>query len=294
MSTCNILQPGSQMEQIAYATVLIKTQDAFGREMNVGTGFLFQKNLGNNIVTPLLITNKHVVLSISQVTNIGILNFRLSDPNNLPSSLFTNIRIENFSSQFVLHPNSEVDLCALNLAPWFNLYAQNNTNLFIRYIPETLIPTDEELKDLDYIEEIFMVGYPRGLSDNVNGYPIFRRGTTASHPYIDFQGKREFLADITNVDCSSGSPVFLRKVNFLDKENNTVIGLGHFYFMGIAYSSELVNTFVANKQNGAIEATNDIQTTMNIAHIIKSSELYKLLNIFSPSVRINESPKNAQ
>lgn len=287
MSTCNILQPVSQMEQIAYATVLIKYQDSLGNESNIGTGFLFQKDLGNNIIVPLLITNKHVVTAIAQATNIGVLDFRLSTPNNEPSNLFTNIRIENFSLNFIMHPNPMVDLCALNLAPWFNLYTQNNTNLFVRYIPERLIPNDEELKELDCIEEIFMVGYPRGFSDNVNGYPIFRRGTTASHPYIDFQGKREFLADITNVGGSSGSPVFLRKANFLDKNNNTVLGTGYFYFMGIAFATELIDAYVINKHSGIIEPTDEIKTTMNLAHIIKSSELFALLNLFLSPININ-------
>ena len=279
MNKCNILKPESQMEQIAYATVLIKTKEVLGRELNIGTGFLFQRKIGNTYI-PLLVTNKHVILAISQITNVGVLNFRLSNSSNEPLNLFSNIVIENFTSHFAIHPNPNVDLCALDLTPWLSLYTQNKINLFIKYIPEELIPTDEELKKLDYNEEIFMVGYPRGLCDNVNGYPIFRKGTTASHPYIDFQGKREFLADITNVGGSSGSPVFLKKANFLDKNNNTILGVGYFYFMGIVNSSELINTFINNKQTGAIEPNNEIQTTMNLAHVIKSSELFELSNQF--------------
>ncbi len=285
MSKCNILKPISQMEQIAYATVLIKTQDKLGSELNVGTGFLLQKNLEDNITIPLLITNKHVVASVSQIGDIGILGFRLSNSKQEPSKIFTHIRIEKFSCHFIPHPNPEVDLCAINLDPWIAEYSNNKTPIFVRCIPTSLIPSDEDLEALDYMEEIFMVGYPRGLSDNVNGYPIFRKGTTASHPYIDFQGKREFLADITNVGGSSGSPVFLRKANFLDKENNTKLGFGVFYFMGISFSTELVNAFVTNKQSGTIESTNEIQTTMNLAHIIKSSELFQLLDLFQPVVK---------
>ena len=142
-----------------------------------------------------------------------------------------------------------------------------------------MIPTDEELKNLDYMEDIFMVGYPRGLCDELNNYPIFRKGVTATHPYVDYQGKREFLLDITNIGGSSGSPVFIKKEFEIDKNHNITIGTGFFYFMGICYLTELVHTYTNNCTGEAIPLS-DIKTTMNIAHVIKSSELFELVNLF--------------
>ena len=40
--------------------------------------------------------------------------------------------------------------------------------------------------ELSAVEEILMIGYPNGLWDAVNNYPLIRRGVTASHPAVDF------------------------------------------------------------------------------------------------------------
>ena len=42
------------------------------------------------------------------------------------------------------------------------------------------------LEELSALEELVMVGYPIGLWDKNNNFPIFRKGYTASHPAIDF------------------------------------------------------------------------------------------------------------
>jgi len=41
-----------------------------------------------------------------------------------------------------------------------------------------------------------MIGYPSGLWDTKNNLPIVRKGITATTPYFDYNGKREFLVDI--------------------------------------------------------------------------------------------------
>lgn len=53
-----------------------------------------------------------------------------------------------------------------------------------------------------------MVSYPIGLIDNINNFPIFRRGITASHPGLSFKVKPEFLIDASCWPGSSGSSVF--------------------------------------------------------------------------------------
>ena len=58
-----------------------------------------------------------------------------------------------------------------------------------------------------------MVGYPIGLSDTVNNFPIIRKGVTASHPYLDFKGKPHGVADIATFPGSSGSPIIIHNEN---------------------------------------------------------------------------------
>ena len=55
-----------------------------------------------------------------------------------------------------------------------------------------------------------MIGYPDGIWDSVNNLPVIRKGITATHPHISWNGKTEFLTDIASFPGSSGSPYFLR------------------------------------------------------------------------------------
>jgi hypothetical protein len=72
-----------------------------------------------------------------------------------------------------------------------------------------LIPEPAEWANFLALEEVVMVGYPNGLWDSVNNMPIFRRGITATHLGLDYDGKAEFLIDAACFPGSSGSPVIL-------------------------------------------------------------------------------------
>ena len=269
---CNIIEPNSILEQLAYTTVLIESN---GKR---GTGFLIQKELPNKSIIPFLVTNKHVLYNEDTLCNEIKIKFRKATPEGKPSNELFEFSLGNFSKFCKPHSNPAVDLCAINMLSIINSLQEKNIFLFIKCIPTDIIPSDEILKELDYMEDIFMVGYPRGLSDELNNYPIFRRGVTATHPYVDYQGKREFLADITCIGGSSGSPVFLKKEFNVDKHQNISIGSPKFYFMGICYFTELTNTYTSDKEDKKKAIPTDkIYTTMNIAHIIKSSEIYELI-----------------
>lgn len=56
---------------------------------------------------------------------------------------------------------------------------------------------------------LFMTGYPRGLYDKTHNLPITRAGTASSSSKLDYNGNKEFLADIPCFGGSSGSPVFM-------------------------------------------------------------------------------------
>lgn len=65
-----------------------------------------------------------------------------------------------------------------------------------------ILATDEKIKDLSALEELVMVGYPIGLADARNNYPIFRKGYTAAHPAVDFNEDGIGLVDMA---CFPGS-----------------------------------------------------------------------------------------
>jgi hypothetical protein len=80
---------------------------------------------------------------------------------------------------------------------------------------------DEDALKFDLVEPVTMVGYPDGLWDKKNKLPLFRRGYTASHPAIDFNGKPEFSVDIAVFSGSSGSPIFLIERGLLQNKGDS-------------------------------------------------------------------------
>jgi hypothetical protein len=95
------------------------------------------------------------------------------------------------------------------------------------------IPIEEEWKRFIPLEDIVMIGYPNGLEDSFNNLPLFRKGITASHPAIDYEGKEKFVIDNGIYPGSSGSPVFLLTDEFYQKSREIQRGPDHLRLLGI-------------------------------------------------------------
>ena len=122
------------------------------------------------------------------------------------------------------------------IAPIFKNLTNNGISFFYRNFDKSIIPTEEQMKELTAVEDVLMVGYPIGLWDEMNNYPIFRQGITATHPANDYNGKSEFMIDVACFPGSSGSPVMLYNIgNYVKKGGGTVIG-SRFFLLGILYA----------------------------------------------------------
>jgi V8-like Glu-specific endopeptidase len=224
----------SLTEQIAFSTIQIQVVEKEGS--GSGTGFFFQFIMEDKRNIPIIVTNKHVIKSALKGA------FILSSANKDGSPNLTKhipVFLENFESRWILHPDSNIDIAIMPIAPLINEAYSKGFIPFFRTIDSTIIPTEEQLNQLTAVEDILMVGYPIGISDRVNNYPIFRKGITATHPANKYEGRDEFLIDAACFPGSSGSPVFLlNSGNYVTKTGTTVIGTR---FSFLVFSLQVLN-----------------------------------------------------
>ena len=221
----------SLSEQLTYSTVRIECQYDDGSS-GTGTGFFFRflenKETGSHI--PVVITNKHVINGSTK----GRLLFTKAGINGEPQDReHLTVYFDKFESYWKKHPNPEVDLCAMPIAPFINEAEKRKEKLFYISLDNTLIPSVEQMNELSALEEILMIGYPNGIWDSVNNKPILRKGVTATHPNLDYNGKKEFMIDAACFPGSSGSPVFVfNQGGYRDKKGNTYMGRSRLILLG--------------------------------------------------------------
>lgn len=272
-------------EQLAFCTARIETEDFSGNSYS-GTGFFFTLNIkGQNV--PLLVTNKHVVRGMKN----GKFLCTVADENGNPD--YANhfvFNVENeFERMWTFHPQDDVDLCALAIAPLVRAASIQGKNLFYRTLEESFIPNSTTLKDLDAVEEVVMIGYPNGLWDQVNNMPIIRRGITATNVTLDYNGKKEFLIDAACFPGSSGSPVLICNVGgYTSKFGSLNWGKSRVFLLGILYAGpqmrvtgDLQLITVPENQQKTVSVS---QIPNNLGFIIKAERLLELKLLFDTLV----------
>ena len=162
-----------------------------------------------------------------------VFEFCKADCNGNPIDT-SSLSITYIGNSWIHHPNEDVDLCCLLLGEVLNKIINNGMKVFYIPLETNIIPDTEKLEDLFAMEEVVMVGYPIGLSDEYNHKPVIRRGITSSHPCKDYQDKKETLLDIASYPGSSGSPVFILNQGSFQSQKGLMIG-NRVYLLGILY-----------------------------------------------------------
>lgn len=200
------MQPNlSASEQLTHSTVRIEVETSSGSK-GTGTGFFYQFAETEGKHVPAIVTNKHVIEGAQR----GRFHLTLADEHGNPVYSSHEIySFEHFIQYWVPHPDPEVDLCAMPIAPLLIKAEQENKKIFLISLDKSLIPSSAELDDMTAMEDVTMVGYPNGIWDERHNMPVLRRGITATHPNLDWNGSPEFLIDAACFPGSSGSPVFL-------------------------------------------------------------------------------------
>src|SRR6185312_6426956 len=188
--------------QFLYLTVRIEMSYADGA-VGSGTGF-FDDFYDYHDRRPYLVTNRHVIEDAASLRirlHAGTKNS--PEPSYpLDGFWFEMTEPEKF---WTPHPDSDVDLRTISVNRLTQLGM--NPEFFSRALETRSIPPLEESRRYPALTGVLMIGYPIGLWDAANNLPILRRGTTASHPAIDFNDRPDFVVDIACFPGSSGSPV---------------------------------------------------------------------------------------
>ncbi|MFZ6723552.1 S1 family peptidase [Undibacterium sp. Ji49W] len=178
---------------------------------STGTGFFYQvtdQNTNRSKVS--IITNKHVVKDADVVQ--FVLSTALSIDNlndaNQPEGRADNLLSVQIQGNIYPHPDPNIDLCGIDITNQANTVFQSGHKIRGFFIDSTWLPDENDRANLRDIEQVLVIGYPKGLADNYNNMPISRIGSTATHPCAKYQGKSDFLIDVAAFNGSSGSPVF--------------------------------------------------------------------------------------
>ena len=266
--------------QLAHITVRIECKTK-NNGISTGTGFYF--NFTNSkMQVPVVITNRHVVENATSVK----FQFTEADSDGKPIIGHSfNLEIPDFSKAWLPHPDPLVDLAAIPINPILIHTKKSGNPIYHTIIDKSLIPSPEKLNSLSALEEVVMIGYPTGLWDSHNNMPIFRKGITATHPCLDFDGKREFVIDAACFPGSSGSPVF-RYIPRLP-----IIGTGavkisggdpQLHFLGVLYAGPQFDAEgkikVVNVPTHAVPIS-VTSVMINLGYVIRSERLLEFESV---------------
>jgi len=197
----------SPIELLIHSTVRIECETATGK--GSGSGYFFAFLEKDNQHIPCIVTNKHVVAGAKR----GVFHLTLQGHDGLPKlGEYVTFSFDNFESMWVGHPDPSIDLAIFLIGPILNSAKEQGKALHIAPLGNAIIASKELLDSLPSMEEIIMIGYPNGIWDAKHNLPIIRRGITATHPRLSYNGKPEFLIDAACFPGSSGSPVFLANI----------------------------------------------------------------------------------
>jgi hypothetical protein len=160
---------------------------------------------------------------------------------------------------------------------------EQGANPYYEVLDFSLLITDiTEDIDLSSVEEVIMIGYPDGLWDDINNKPIIRRGITATHPFRDYKGLKEFMVDMACFPGSSGSPVFILSEGVFGNKHGAVFEGFRLKLLGILRAGPTI------KLEGSASLDSDFSNTSFIRKIPVKVESMMHLGLVIKAERIKE------
>ncbi len=266
-------KPETDLERLFFTTAKIIVEKERGGK-SVGTSFFFDFKLDSGAYkdkfSMFLITNKHVVKNAKSI----VLRFNNSFDRTtaLVGDTFS-IKIEE---PWYVH--DKLDLAILPFTPILTYIEDIKKCAYFEPITKEIAYTEEKNNILNFIEDIFFIGYPRGIYDSYNNIPIIRKGINATPIIFDYNNLPVFLIDASVYPGSSGSPVFLCDTGGYGLKNKFYDGT-RIVFLGIlstAFKNE-EGKFLINIDFKSFESVIE-KTHLDIGVVIKPMVIIQLIN----------------
>lgn len=266
-------------EQLPSVTVRIQTRGFTDQTWTgVGTGFVWVEALADDQSAVLLVTNRHVV---KDAATIGLTLQGTGPDGSRALGPGRDVETQLGEMNVIYHPDPEVDLALLALGP---IIARMNAAGFMPHftsVSREIIPTDGQIRELSAAHPVLIVGYPNGVYDQANNLPVIRRGVTAIAPWVDYQGGKDLLLDISVFGGSSGSPVFVLDEGLLVGRAGVSLGGSRLYFLGVLkaghYRTE-TGAIVQVPAPTAMVPVARVQQMINLAVCVKAEQVVELVD----------------
>lgn len=196
----------NQIDELVFSVVRIECDTPHG--VRCGTGFFFAFLLEDGKRSPCLVTSRHVVEGATH----GRFYLPLKDAQGgIQRKQDLEFKVPHFEERCHPHPDPAVDLVVFFVGAILQAMKNQGHQFHITYLSRRSLLAPDEIDKLSVLESVVLVGYPIGLWDRRNSQPVLRRGITATHPALPYNGAPEFLVDGPCAAGMGGAPIFVRR-----------------------------------------------------------------------------------
>lgn len=274
------------MAQLTIAESLIHTSTRLvtykhGKPYATGTGFFYDVHVGPEGNANLLMTNKHVFAGADEMT----ITFHVrNDAQTGPSGEVITWKFDIRDFMLTPHPDPNVDLSCINIAvPLQEMQKATGKRAFYYAANRTNLPTSEQWPQFDAVEDVLMIGCPRGIFDETNNIPIVRRGITATSLCRLYNGKEEFMVDMACFGGSSGSPVWMFDDDgYRDRATGKWKDDRRLFLVGVLYAGPLVTSDgdIVVASGSVANAKVQVAAPMHLGYCVRATQIAALEDVF--------------
>lgn len=250
------------------------------QEVSQGTGFYFVKKVQEEPEKHVLflITNHHVLTGYPpqedkppKGDNIAFFMHKEKDnPANIKQTRFPLFTKNHKSIWLNSETFPEADIAVIPLpSPLF-------VDTYISGISEAWTEGNIKIRPTSTVT---LIGYPYGYYDKKNCLPIWKTGSIASEPDMDFEGKPLFLVDVSAFPGMSGSPTFaIAHGAYEMTDGPTTVGrvqrfLGIFASMPLIRENKYLEEITSESRPGLI-----LEQSLELGHIWKAKLITEMVN----------------